>query len=128
MQQQPPRTALPLLLRASTTRPLRTLLPRLIRSLQIAGSFIRPHRPSSSRTVSLSIELHRDSSDEAYASLLASGLDLHREAHTALASLCVPDARPRPRGSSSYIEIQLDIRSLDRLHSALFTPSLAISA
>lgn len=128
MQQSPPNTASPLLLQASTTRPLPAILPGLLRSLQISGSFIRGQRASSSRAVSLSFELPRHTTDEAYTSLLASGLELHRNAHTALASLCVPDTRPLRRGSSSLIEIQLDIRSLGQLHGDLLTPTLAISA
>ncbi|GAC1355614.1 MAG: hypothetical protein NVSMB3_01000 [Acidobacteriaceae bacterium] len=121
-------TAPPLLLQASTTRPLRALLPRLLRSLRSSGSFIHQRRASSSRAVSLSLELQRHATADTYASLLASGLELHRSAHTALASLCPPDSRPLRRGSSSLIEIQLDIRSLDRFHGRLFAATRAISA
>jgi len=128
VQQPPTHITSPLLLQALTKRPLRALLRRLIESFQMRGIFIHHHRVLSIRTASISFELHRQASDETYVTLIASGLELHRNAHTALASLCIPDTLPLRLGSSSFIEIQLEIRSLDQTHSALFTPTLAISA
>jgi len=77
---------------------------------------------------SISLELHRRASDETYVSLIISGLELHRDAHIALASLCIQDALPLRLGSSGFIEIQLEVRSLDPVNCALFTPTLLISA
>lgn len=126
MNPLPTKGAIPLLLRASTTHPLRTVLFRLGQSLKASGAFLRNPHIRSSQAASLSLELFRNTTGETYVSLVASGLDLHRDAHMALASLCTPEPMPIRPGSSSLIEIQLDIRSLDA--GARFTPTLAISA
>lgn len=118
----------PLLLRASTTHPLRTLVPCLLHALQRSGSFIRDHGALSTRAAFISFELRRQAIDETYAALVTSGLELHRDAHIALASLCIPDARPLRRGSASTLHLRLDIASRHQLHGTFFTPTLAISA
>ncbi len=120
--------ATPLLLQASVTRPLRSFLPRLLRSLRRSGSYIREHPSRSTGTISLSIELHRHATADTYAILIASGLELHRSAHTALASLCAQDILPLSRSPSTLIEIRLEIRSLETIRRTPFPATLAISA
>ncbi len=127
MKLQSPRIAAPLLLHASTTHPLRQVLSRLKHRVEIAGAFLRERRPPTPRDASLTLELYRDSSEDLYVGLVASGLDLSRPAHIALASLCTPDPSPPRPGASTHIEIQLEIRCLDT-HRNRFVPTLAVSA
>ena len=116
-----------LLLQSSTTHPPQTLLPRITRALQAAGSYIRSRRTLSSSTVALSFETHRHATEDTYAALIASGLDLDRAAHMALATLCAI-GRMRLCPGSSPLHIDLEIRSRDQAHPLAVMPTLAASA
>lgn len=104
-------TAFPLLMRASTSDPLPTLLPHLVETLPGSGAIIRARQRLSPRAVSLRLEMQRHRCEHIYAALLASGLLLDRAAHVALAALCTQNWTLPAGRLSSLLEIDLQIHS-----------------
>ncbi len=89
------------------------LLPDLGAAVDQAGGWVLERRSLAADAVEVYLELQIAALPEVYGALLASGLELTRDSHRALAERCNCDLHLRPRvGQSSILSLRVDIRFL----------------
>jgi hypothetical protein len=89
------------------------LLPELSLAIETAGGWVLERRHSSSVTEDLYLEVPANALSEVYAALLASGLELTRSGHRAMAQRCNCNRHLSPSiAASSVITIGLEIHFL----------------
>ncbi len=85
----------PIELRGHTYDEQRELVPELIETMNACGCWLLDQRTLSSTSTELKIELQLRSVFEFYSALLAAGIDLTRDSHILMRSLCtVRDHNP----------------------------------
>ncbi len=78
----------PVHLKSLTRQPIDAILPNLVQLVALNGGWLLERRPASPTSVELDLDLRLRSVFEIYTALLASGLELNREAHLTLAGCC----------------------------------------
>jgi hypothetical protein len=89
------------------------LLPDLGAAVDLAGGWVLERHSLAADAVEVYLEVQMAALPEVYGALLASGLELTRDSHRALAERCNCDLYLRPRhGISSILSLRVDIRFL----------------
>ena len=86
------------------------LLPRLLETMSACGCWLLEQRILSLTTTELSFELQLRSVFELYSALLASGVDLSRDSHTLMKSLCtIRDHNPHRARRRRILIVHLEL-------------------
>lgn len=102
-----------LLLQGFTYSERATLLPSLGRGIDSAGGWLLHRQPASATSVEVHLELQHRALPDLYAALLASGVELTRESHRALAQRCNCSLHlPPMRGSASILSLRIEVHFL----------------
>ncbi len=97
-------------LRGSTYNDRNELLPELLETMSTCGCWLLQQRILSPTTTELNYELQLRSVFECYSALLASGIELSRDSHTRMKSLCtVRDHNPHHAKRRRILTIRLEI-------------------
>lgn len=97
-------------LRGSTYDDRNDLLPELLETMNTCGCWLLHQRVLSPTTTELNYELQLRSVFECYSALLASGIELSRDSHTRMKSLCtVRDHNPHQAKRRRILTIRLEI-------------------
>ena len=78
----------PITLKSLTRQPIDAILPNLVQLVALNGGWLLEHKPASPTSVELDLDLRLRSVFEIYSALLASGLELTRDAHLTLVGCC----------------------------------------
>ena len=90
-----------------------SLLPELGAAIDAAGGWVLDRRSISAGAVELHVEVQLQALPEVYGALLATGLQLTRDSHRALAERCNCSMHLRPRrGVSSLLLIHAEVHFL----------------
>ncbi len=113
-------------LRGQTFEDHREIIPTLLDSMAACGCWLLEQRALSSTTTELSFEIQLRSVFELYSGLLSSGVDLSRDSHTRMKSLCtVRDHNPHHARRRRIITVRLELLFTEEADS---TPPLARTA
>ncbi len=97
-------------LRGHTFEAHREVLPTLLDSMAACGCWLLEQRVLSPTATELSFEIQLRSVFELYSGLLASGVDLSRDSHTRMKSLCtVRDHNPHHARRRRIITVRLEL-------------------
>ena len=113
-------------LRGRTFEDHREIVPTLLDTMAPCGCWLLEQRVLSPTATELSFEIQLRSVFELYSGLLSSGVDLSRDSHTRMKSLCtVRDHNPHHAKRRRIITIRLELIFLEEVDSA---PDLARTA
>jgi hypothetical protein len=100
----------PIELRGLTYDDHKDLVPDLIETMSASGCWLLDRRAISSTHTELHFELQLRSVFELYSGLLASGIDLTRDSHTRMKSLCtVRDHNPHRARRRRILTVRLEL-------------------
>lgn len=106
-------------LRGHTFEDHSVMLPTLLDTMAACGSWLLEQRALSPTTTELSFEIHLRSVFELYSGLLSSGVDLSRDSHTRMKSLCtVRDHNPHRSRRRRIITVRLELLFMEDADSA----------
>ena len=106
-------------LRGQTFEAHREIIPTLLDSMAACGCWLLEQRALSPTATQLSFEIQLRSVFELYSGLLASGVDLSRDSHTCMKSLCtVRDHNPHHARRRRIITVRLELLFLDENDSS----------
>jgi hypothetical protein len=107
-------------LRGHTFEDHREIVPTLLDSMAACGCWLLEQRALSSTTTELSFEIQLRSVFELYSGLLSSGVDLSRDSHTLMKSLCtVRDHNPHHARRRRIINVHLELLFMEDSGSPL---------
>ena len=110
-------------LRGQTFEDHREIIPALLDSMAACGCWLLEQRVLSPTATELSFEIQLRSVFDLYSGLLASGVDLSRDSHTCMKSLCtVRDHNPHHARRRRIITVRLELLFLEEADT---TPPLA---
>jgi hypothetical protein len=113
-------------LRGHTYEDHREMVPTLLDTMAACGCWLLEQRALSPTATELSFEILLRSVFELYSGLLSSGVDLSRDSHTCMKSLCmVRDHNPHNAKRRRVITIRLELMFLEETDSV---PDLAKTA
>ena len=106
-----PSVEMPLIdLRGHTYEDHQELLPGLIETMNTCGCWLLEQRTLSTTATELNFELQLRSVFELYSTLLASGIDLSRDSHLRMKSLCtVRDHNPHRAKRRRILTVRLEL-------------------
>jgi hypothetical protein len=122
-----PAPEIPLIeLRGRTYEDHREIVPVLLETMAACGCWLLEQRVLSPSATELSFELQLRSVFELYSGLLSSGVDLSRDSHTRMKSLCtVRDHNPHNAKRRRILTIRLELIFMEQTDSL---PDLARTA
>jgi hypothetical protein len=88
------------------------LLPALTLAIVNAGGWVLKRSSTSVASIDIFLEIPAGSLPDVYAAMLASGLELIRDSHRAMAERCNCILHMRPQKSSSILSLRLEIHFL----------------
>jgi hypothetical protein len=88
------------------------LLPALTLAIVNAGGWVLRRCSSSMASIDIFLEIQAYSLPDVYAAMLASGLELTRDSHRAMAERCNCSLHLRPKEVSSILAMRLEIHFL----------------
>ncbi len=101
-------------LRGHTFEDNREIVPVLLETMAACGCWLLEQRALSPTTTELSFEIQLRSVFELYSGLLSSGVDLSRDSHTRMKSLCtVRDHNPHHARRRRIITVRLELLFLE---------------
>ncbi len=123
----PPAAEIPLIeLRGRTYENHREVVPALVETMAGCGCWLLEQRTLSSTATELNFELQLRSVFELYSGLLSSGVELSRDSHTRMKSLCtVRDHNPHHAKRRRILTVRLELIFMEETDS---TPNLARTA
>lgn len=106
----------------------RKLVPALLNSMATCGCWVTEQRPLSATQTELSFEVQLRSVYELYSGILSAGLELTRDSHMRMSSLCnVRDHNPRQAKRRRIITVRLEISFLEQHEGSLRGTSIPSS-
>jgi hypothetical protein len=98
----------------------RKIVPALLNSMAGCGCWVTEQRTLSATLTQLSFEVQLRSVYDLYSGILSAGLELTRESHMRMSSLCtVRDHNPRQAKRRRIITVRLDVNFLEQHDSSL---------
>ncbi len=88
------------------------LLPALTLSIVNAGGWVLKRSSTSVASIDIFLEIQAGSLPDVYAAMLASGLELTRDSHRAMAERCNCILHLRPQKCSPFLALRLEIHFL----------------
>lgn len=106
----------------------RKIVPALLDGMAACGCWVTDQRALSATLTELSFEVQLRSVYEVYSGLIGAGLELTRDSHMRMTSLCtVRDHNPRHAKRRRILTIRLEISFLERQEGGLRGTSAAAS-
>ncbi len=112
----------PVPLKSLTRQPIDAILPNLVELVALHGGWLLGRKPTSPTSVELELDLRLCSVFEIYSALLASGLELNRDAHVTLVGFCASLWHTEwSLARNRALSFRLEIRYVSALTPALIT-------
>jgi hypothetical protein len=106
-------------LRGRTYEDHREIVPVLLDTMAGCGCWLLEQRVVSPNATELNFELHLRSVFELYSGLLSSGVDLSRDSHTCMKSLCtVRDHNPHQSKRRRVLTVRLELIFMEDIDAA----------
>ena len=102
-------------LRCHSYEDYRKIVPALLHSMAVCGCWVTEQRALSATLTELSFEVQLRSVYELYSGLISAGVELTRDSHARMTSLCtVRDHNPRQAKRRRIISIRLEVNFLEQ--------------